>query len=306
LIAPLVSVVVPAYNPREFLALSLGSAMAQTHRPVEVIVVDDGSAVPVSTALRGMRDVRCIRVPHGGVAAARNAGAAASHGRFLVFLDADDRLLPDAVAAGLIELASDVDSAFAAGLCRPIDPTGAPLPFRPLEEVGGDRYLSMLESNYIWMPAQVMYRREAFEETGGFDSRVDACADYDLYLRILRRRSVALHRRVVAEYRLHDGNMSSDLALMLDSTLRVLERQWCHVRGNPPGEHAWRNGRRFWQEHYGSGLVEQIRADLRTPHRRQRALRGAIVLLRRHPAEALRQGARKLRRTALDAVGANR
>jgi hypothetical protein len=164
----------------------------------------------------------------------------------------------------------------------------------------------MLQSNFIWMPAQVVDRRDAFEASGGFDTTVNACADYDLYLRLTRTNPVACHRRVVAEYRYHHKNMSSDNALMLASALRALDRQWAYAMTSATYRRAYWKGRRFWREFYGSGLVEEIRAGIKAPGGRYRALRGAVILLRHHPVEALRQFGRKMRCVALDLVGATR
>lgn len=300
MVAELVSIIVPCFNPGPFLEQALESAVGQSHQPVEVIVVDDGSTERVEDVVRRWPTVGYIRQPQRGVSTARNEGARASRGQYLVFLDADDRLLPDAVRGGLEELAGRPDASFAAGLCYPIGAEGERLPFRQQPEVRRDCYVEMLEGNFIWMPAQVIYRRAAFEAFGGFDPSASACADYDLYLRVIRQSAIACHRRLVAEYRFHGGNMSSDKALMLASALQVLNRQWPHVRNHPVYRRAYWNGRRFWQQYYGSGLVEDIRAGMRTRQSRMRALRDAIVLLRHHPAEALRQLGRKLRCVVLD------
>ena len=302
----LVSIVVPCYNPGRYLAEALESALAQSHRNLEVVVVDDGSTEDLTATVERWPGVRLMRQENRGVSAARNAGARASRGAFLVFLDADDRLLPDAIEGGLQELRIHSSAAFATGLCRPIGPTGEALPFRQQPELRGDCYEEMLQSNFIWMPAQVIYRRQAFQASGGFDTTVDACADYDLYLRIIRANPVACHRRIVAEYRFHHKNMSSDKALMLASALGALNRQWPYVRNHAAYRRAYWQGRRFWREFYGSGLVEDIRVDIKVPGSRARAVRGAAILLRHHPLEALRQFGRKLRCVALDLVGATR
>lgn len=297
----LVSIVIPCFNPGPYLADALASAREQTHAAVEVIVVDDGSTEDLRPIVDAVAGVRYVRQRNRGVSAARNRGARESRGEFLVFLDADDRLLPDAVRTGLDELARLPDAALAAGLCYPVGPQGDPLPFKQQAPITGDPYVAMLQGNFIWMPAQVIYRRLAFEDLGGFDGTVDACADYDLYLRATRERPVVCHRALVAEYRFHDGNMSGDKALMLASALQVLDRQWGFVRRRREYRVAYDEGRRFWREYYGSGLVEDIRADVR--HSPVRAVRRAAVLLRHHPTEALRQLGRKIRRVVLDLAG---
>src|SRR4051794_10354756 len=88
---PTVSVIVPAYNYERYLSLAIESALAQTHSPLEVIVVDDGSTDDTPRVLAAYGDrIRAIRQPNQGAGAARNTGIAASRGDYLAFLDSDD------------------------------------------------------------------------------------------------------------------------------------------------------------------------------------------------------------------------
>jgi glycosyltransferase involved in cell wall biosynthesis len=95
--APLVSVVIPCYNQAHFLGEAIESVLAQTYRHYEIIVVDDGSPDTTSKVTSSYPAVRYLRQSNAGLSAARNAGMNVSRGQFLVFLDADDRLLEDAL-----------------------------------------------------------------------------------------------------------------------------------------------------------------------------------------------------------------
>lgn len=87
----LVSCVIPVYNGARFLNESLDSVLAQTHRPLEIIVVDDGSTDETAAVLEQYSDrVVCTRQAHAGAPAARNRGIEMSSGQFVAFLDADD------------------------------------------------------------------------------------------------------------------------------------------------------------------------------------------------------------------------
>jgi len=89
----LVSVIIPCYNDGRYLADAVDSVLAQSYRPVEVIVVDDGSTDNTADVARCYCDrVRLIQIPNSGPAAARNAGLRAASGEYVQFLDADDRL----------------------------------------------------------------------------------------------------------------------------------------------------------------------------------------------------------------------
>ena len=91
-----VSLVVPVYNEERCIGPTLESLLAQTHRDIELVVVDDGSTDGTAAVARGL-GVRVISIPHSGAAAARNAGARATHGDIVVFVDGDDLFEPDFV-----------------------------------------------------------------------------------------------------------------------------------------------------------------------------------------------------------------
>jgi glycosyltransferase involved in cell wall biosynthesis len=97
--APLVSVVIPAYNAERFLARAMRSALAQTYTNLELIVVDDGSTDGTAEVTRSFRDprVQYLSQPNQGQGAARNHGIRVSAGRYVTFLDADDVYLPEKV-----------------------------------------------------------------------------------------------------------------------------------------------------------------------------------------------------------------
>src|SRR5579872_1242531 len=97
---PLVSVVIPTFNRAHMLPQALESAFAQNYRPIEVIVVDDGSTDgTLDLLLRAWPQVVCIPQPQRGVSAARNTGVAHSSGGFLAFLDSDNLWPPSGLRA---------------------------------------------------------------------------------------------------------------------------------------------------------------------------------------------------------------
>ena len=287
-----VSVIIPCFNQERFVREAVASALAQSHPALEVIVVDDGSSRPVERLLEDVA-VRVVRQENQGVSAARNLGLRNSTGEFVVFLDADDRLLRDAAAVGVGALTENPVSACAVGLCRVIDEEGRPAPFRQRGPLADDPYNELLRGNFIWMPGQVVFRRAALPDDP-FDSSVNACADYDLYLRTARRIQMIVHDALVAEYRQHTASMSENGRLMLRQSLRVLGRQRAFLR-TPARREAYRDGQRFWKEFYGDRVVEEVRSALRSPGRRRRAVPGILTLLLLHPFGALRQVLRKAR-----------
>jgi Glycosyl transferase family 2 len=236
-----VSVVIPCYRQAHFLAEAIESVLAQDHGALEVTVVDDGSPDNVGEVAARYPGVRCLRQPNGGLAAARNAGLEQATGEFVLFLDADDRLLPGAISRGLEQLRAEPEAMMAAGTWRLIGEAGEPLPADPPEQPAR-AYPALLESCFISTPAAVLYRRALFGQIGGFDPTVSASADYDLYLRTAGRFPVRLHPDPVAEYRRHGANMTRDPKLIMSSETTVLERQQPLVEGDPELREALQRG----------------------------------------------------------------
>lgn len=101
---PLISVIVPVYNGEQFLAEALTSIFAQDYRPLEVLVVDDGSTDGSARVAESFAGARLLRKAHSGVASTLNHGARHASGELLAFLDADDRWLSGKLTRQLSEL----------------------------------------------------------------------------------------------------------------------------------------------------------------------------------------------------------
>jgi cellulose synthase/poly-beta-1,6-N-acetylglucosamine synthase-like glycosyltransferase len=216
-----------------------------------------------------------------GVAAARNAGWKASDAEFLVFLDADDRLLPDALEVGASALGRRPNVAFVSGVSRDIGDDGRVITALRQPLVSQDHYLRLLEDCFIWSGSSIVYRRSPLEVVGGFNESLWAADDYELYLRLARRFPVFCHEGVVTEYRRHGTNTTRDAAVVLASQLEVQRRQKRKVRDRPERE-ALRRGIRKTRREHGRALAEQIGEDWRHRQRR-RALQGLRTLFRRDP-----------------------
>lgn len=111
------SIIIPAYNAEKTICRSLDSALAQA-ADVEIVLADDGSTDATLRLAEEYGDrVRILRLRHGGVSAARNAGLVAARGEWVVFLDSDDALLPGALDRLLPAMTDDVD-AVCGTICR--------------------------------------------------------------------------------------------------------------------------------------------------------------------------------------------
>ena len=248
--AGLVSIIIACYNQAHFLGEAIESALGQTYSRREIIVVDDGSTDNTAEVARGYPDVRYVFQENAGPSAARNRGVSNSHGEYLVFLDADDRLLPDALKIGVASLRQHSGCAFVSGFCRLIVADGSLLSQPEQPSIERDHYLELLRRNYIWCPASVTYRRSAFEAVHGFTESLGRGEDYDLFLRISRDHPVFCHEQFVADYRLHSATRSADYSLMLEDMLTALEAQSDFIKGSERHVEAFRSGKAYWRERY--------------------------------------------------------
>lgn len=159
---PLVSVIVPVFDGERYLGEALESVFEQDHRPIEVIVIDDGSTDRSAEIAGGFDEVLLVRQANLGPAAARNAGLDRATGDFIAFLDADDRMAPGRLTTQLHHLASHPVTGCVILGQELILEVGMPVPswLRPMHAPDET-------ANVLVMSA--MIRRAASEVVGGFD-----------------------------------------------------------------------------------------------------------------------------------------
>ena len=280
--AELVSVVIPCYGQAHFLAEAIESVLGQTYPHLEVLVVDDASGDNASRVAARYPGVRCVRGENRGMAGARNFGIRNTSGDFLVFLDSDDRLAPNAIELGLEALEKHPESAAAIGTYRRIAQDGTPIKTHEQPIVRREHYARLLTENWAGFPARAVYRRALFEHVEGFDRELDAAADFGLNLEIARQFPVWSHGALVAEHRKHGDNSSGDAARMLRQTLAAVRRQRPYTRETPELKQAYKTARKRWKAYYGELLVAQIGERLRQ-HEYGKAMREIGTLARRYP-----------------------
>jgi glycosyltransferase involved in cell wall biosynthesis len=248
----LVSVIIPSYNHAHFLGEAIDSVARQTYPHVEIIVVDDGSTDNTAAIMSAYPNVRYIRQDNLGVSRARNIGYSLSRGTYLLFLDADDRLFPNALDESVRALASRKDCAFVFGLFASI---GTSQRLRELPLDLPCNYSELLKNNFIGNPGAVLYNRWVFSHVSGFDESNGPAADYDLSLRIARQFPFFCHHKPVVEYRRHETNMSNNARVMLKATLTTLRKQRKYVVDHHTLYDAYRTGQQHWRNYYGEPLI---------------------------------------------------
>ena len=249
-----VAVVIPVFNHAHFLADALNSVLTQTRQADEIIVVDDGSTDNPAAIAAQFPNVRLIRQDNRGLAAARNTGLRGCATSHVVFLDADDLLLPHALEAGLACFARHPDYAFVYGGHRCIAEDGRHL-YDLFRAIDGDAHLAMLRRNEICMIAAVLFRRDCLLTAGGFDESLRRCEDVDIYLRITHKYPIAGHSTIVAEYRKHSENMSNNNVAQLKTVLGVLNRHAARIDSTSAIRAALRDGRAEVRELYASRMI---------------------------------------------------
>ena len=208
----LCSVVVPAFNAERFLEETIHSIVQQSHPSWELLVVDDGSTdrtLEVARAIEHPR-ARVFTQANRGTSAARNRGLRESSGQYVVFLDADDRLRPTALAR-LVEALEDAPSCVVAyGEIRAISAAGDALD-TPRPRLGkrpsGDLLAALLVRNRILTPGAACIRRSGLMQVGPFDERLKFAEDWELWCRLA---GVGEFRFVggepVTDYRVHPAS----------------------------------------------------------------------------------------------------
>jgi glycosyltransferase involved in cell wall biosynthesis len=295
---PLVSIVVPVYITSQaqaaLLAETLDTVEQQTYREYEVLLVDDGSPLEIERFAR-RSCVSVIRRENGGSALARNTGIAASRGEFLVFLDGDDHLLPQALECGVTHLRQHPECGFAVGPREEMAFDGAPVSWQvPPPPALSRLYNTLLGFDwYIIPPSSAMFRRSVVEHVGGFQNPWGA-DDLDFYLRVTRRYAAYCYASpAVTRYRRYSSSSSRDGARMLRSMREVYARQREVVQGDPEGEAAFARGQAQLTDIFLNCLVENVDDAIRA-HHWTRAWRAARLLAAENPAK-LAALARQLR-----------
>jgi len=282
LASPIVSIVIPTYHNGGFLAEAIESALAQTY-PCKIIVVCDGPLQDLGFLASRYGDVEFIQQPHRGVSAARNTGWRAARGRYVVFLDGDDRLKPNAVELNLQRFAEYPECAFIYGSFQYIDADGQMLKPPTPKEINEDAYGSLLREDTIVTTATAMHRRDCIEAVGGFDEELVGCEDYDLYLRLARRYRIVASADCLCEYRRHDGNVSSNIPLMLRSFLEVMRRQEKYCRRSVPWRRAMKTGIRDFKQGYAAEQLYQARDIVKASGLRKIPVGAIVEVLRLAP-----------------------
>lgn len=233
---PKVSVIIPCFNTARYLASSINSVLNQSIQDFEIILVDDGSTDHLVEVVSQLNtDIHFISQENKGPGAARNAGISKSTGEYLVFLDADDVLLPEKlkVQSDYLDNQPDVGVVFSK-VYGFQDKSGSneevwqyPVSMRLLRSLGTPKNnLEVFVIQNLLPPVAAMVRRECVLDIGGFDEsrELSSLEDWDLWFRLAGRYNFAFLDQFVAKYRFTSNSLSNNRQQVKKAS-RVMENR---------------------------------------------------------------------------------
>lgn len=269
--APLVTVLIPAYNAAQTIGRALESALGQSYEPKEVVVVNDASPddTPAIVKQYADRNVRLVNLENNlGECGAMNAGIDAAAGEYVAFLDADDEWCVGKLEKQMTILRQNPDLIFVTSDGDFIEPGGSVSSTvygnsTPME--GPDAWKMLLENNFVAKPC-VVAQRAALLECNGFDQTLRLAGDQDMWIRLAAMGSIAcveesLVKIYLAPTSLTQSNLRNELTYLLPMVeghiknlghrltekekRKILVHRWYEVGRSLCEDGAWREGAKF-------------------------------------------------------------
>jgi ABC-type polysaccharide/polyol phosphate transport system ATPase subunit/GT2 family glycosyltransferase len=221
---PLVSIYIPMYNTENYIQNTVESALSQTYKNIEICIHDDGST---DSSLNRVKElfgknplVKISGSENGGIGAASNRAIKLGNGELIFQLDSDDIIDPKAVENLVLQFKKYPDSVCSYGnFCR-IDPDGN-LIDQGWEHPVYCRY-RLMRSMIVHPPR--LFRRDAFEEVGGFNENLTNAVDYDFYSRLSLLGPMSHLREILYSYRIHNESTSKSKTIQQDENTLFVHR----------------------------------------------------------------------------------
>ena len=241
---PRVSVIIPAYNVAPYIAASLASVLAQTYRKFEVIVINDGSADALATALAPYRgQIHYIEQANLGAGPARNAGILQARGELVAFLDGDDLWRPDFLASQVAFLdAHNYDLVYAdAGIFGESALAGRTY-MQDAPSTGEANFASLLGQRCNVITSGTVARRQALLEAGLFEWENVRGQDFNLWLRLAHQGvRFGYQKKVLLDYRVRLDSHSGNSVQRLERSINALQRTTYKMQLNETEQQIMQN-----------------------------------------------------------------
>lgn len=223
--APLVSIVIPAYNDERFIKEAIDSVLLQEYSNIELIVLDDGSTDATRSVLEGYTEAafHWESHPNMGQAATLNKGWTMAKGDILSYLSADDALLPGAVTRAVQQLTNYSNAVMVYGDYELMDVNSKTIRHVSAPDFS---YREMVCDIVVQPGPGVFFRRECFERTGGWDVSLRQTPDYEYWLRLALLGHFIHLPETLARFRVHEKSQSfhSTTAEKSDEVIHVLQQ----------------------------------------------------------------------------------
>jgi glycosyltransferase involved in cell wall biosynthesis len=256
---PLISIIIPTFNHAVFLSDAIDSLLTQTYKNIEIIVVDDGSTDNTLEVVQQYQNslILYLKQKNYGLPAARNFGLRKSKGKYVAFLDADDRFLPNHLQISHDTIREKPQVGFVCGNIRTF---GMVDDFKHIHNCSPtpDHYASLLRGCFIVNVGACLFHKSKLIELGGFNEKYKASEDWELFFRIVRISPIYCHHQVVLEYRRTPGQMSRQLGRMLESSAKTLQKQWKYVKNNEHYISAYKEGVDDIIKYYGNPAADEL------------------------------------------------
>ena len=233
---PLVTVVIPARDSATTISRAIESVLAQSYRPIEIIVVDDFSADNTRNVVESYASFNVRLLPlssHKGVSVARNTGIEAANGDLIAFLDSDDEWLNTKLEKQVALMTSDKRLSLVfceANLFSSAGDNLGDIYHGRKRAVGPDAWKALLAANFIATPA-VLVRREDILSLGGFDPVLKIGEDQDMWIRLALRGHLGYVPQCLVRVYERPGSLSSRAFQdQLDYTVPMIERHFAALK----------------------------------------------------------------------------
>ncbi len=213
-----VSIVIPVYNGERYIEETIQSILNQTYKNLQIIAVDDGSTddtgLKIEELAKSDARIAFISQKNKGVSTARNLGYSKSTGEYLCFLDADDLWHPDNIEYKVKYLQNNPEVGLVHADMRVINALG-----KMTEQVNSGIEGKCLDELLKWertvipAPSSILVKRSVLQEVGLFDIELSTAADQEFFFRVANRYTIGRINGVLGYYRVHDQNMSKNVAL---------------------------------------------------------------------------------------------
>ncbi len=222
----LVSIIIPAFNAEKYIKETLKSALGQTYKNIEVIVVDDGSTDKTAEMVKSFNDPRLIYIHQGnkGQSAARNAGIQKAKGEYIAFLDSDDLFLPQKIERQVEFLKNHPDC----GLCyckiyHFFSDKPQKLFYNPVPNYSGFIFDKFLENSVV-NPLAAFLRKEYLDKYGGFKDDWRRCDEQYLWLKLaFNKVKFCYLDEILAYYRVNENSLSNQAVYLKETYEKILE-----------------------------------------------------------------------------------